>query len=190
MSPTTAISIRLLPDKRRLVAAQFGCACAGATLKTGARVCNPKPAHFSQALIDCVVSVTALAIPTGAAWRCCGSACPGTQPYLMFSESHSNGMQRRFQGRVMRGFSRALWIAVCALVAAPALAADLPTRKPAPEPIPEPALPSTWRFEITGYGWATNVAGNIGFGPLPTLAYYAPFAKIAGASRGRVHGQR
>ena len=24
---------------------------------------------------------------------------------------------------------------------------------PAPAPIPEPVLPSTWRFEITGYGW-------------------------------------
>ncbi len=78
----------------------------------------------------------------------------------------------------MRGCSRALWIAVGALVAAPALAADLPTKKPAPAPIVTPALPSKWQFEITGYGWASSVAGSTGFGALPTLPYYASFAKV------------
>ncbi len=61
---------------------------------------------------------------------------------------------------------------------APAVAADLPTRKPAPEEIVAPVLPSSWHFEITGYGWASSVAGNTGFGTLPTLSYYAPFAKL------------
>ena len=39
-------------------------------------------------------------------------------------------------------------------------------------------LPSTWRFEFTGYLWASSVAGSTGFGSLPTLPYYAPFAKL------------
>ena len=64
------------------------------------------------------------------------------------------------------------------LLAAPVLAADLPTKKPAPAPIPEPVLPSTWRFEITGYGWASSIAGSTGFGTLPTLPYYASFGKV------------
>ena len=62
--------------------------------------------------------------------------------------------------------------------AAPAAASDLPTKKPAPEPVVAPPLPSTWRFEITGYGWASSVAGSTGFGTLPTLSYYASFAKL------------
>ena len=79
----------------------------------------------------------------------------------------------------MRGCSRALWIAVGALVAAPALAADLPTKKPAPAPIQlRQPFPSKWQFEITGYGWASSVAGSTGFGTLPTLPYYASFAKV------------
>ncbi len=46
--------------------------------------------------------------------------------------------------------------------AAPAFAADLPTKKPAPAPIPEPVLPSSWHFELTGYLWATSLVGNTG----------------------------
>ncbi len=64
------------------------------------------------------------------------------------------------------------------MCAAPAVAADLPTKKPAPEPLVAPPLPSTWRFEITGYGWATSIAGSTGFGTLPTLPYYASFDKV------------
>ncbi len=78
----------------------------------------------------------------------------------------------------MRGKAKAILVAVGALAAAPALAADLPTKKAGPAPIPEPVLPSKWQFEITGYGWASSVAGSTGFGSLPTLPYYAPFAKL------------
>ena len=39
-------------------------------------------------------------------------------------------------------------------------------------------LPSTWHFEITGYGWASSVAGSTGFGTLPTLAYHASFLTL------------
>jgi len=61
---------------------------------------------------------------------------------------------------------------------ASAIAADLPTKKRAPAPIPEPVIPSSWRFELTGYGWGTSIAGNVGFGTLPTLPYYASFGKV------------
>lgn len=74
----------------------------------------------------------------------------------------------------MRGVAMAVWIALGALAATPALAADLPTKKPAPTPAP----PSKWLYEITGYGWATSVAGSTGFAALPTLPYYAPFSKL------------
>ena len=57
-------------------------------------------------------------------------------------------------------------------------AADLPTKKPAPEKIVAPPLPSTWRYEITGYGWASGIAGSTGFGSLPTLPYYASFGQV------------
>src|SRR5271157_4409025 len=78
----------------------------------------------------------------------------------------------------MRGLAKAIWVAAGMLGAATAFAADLPTKKPAPAPIPEPVLPSTWRFELTGYGWGSSVAGNVGFGTLPTLSYYAPFSEV------------
>jgi hypothetical protein len=78
----------------------------------------------------------------------------------------------------MRGLAKAFWLAAAVLAAAPAIAADLPTKKTAPAPIPEPVIPSTWRFEITGYGWASSIAGSTGFGSLPTLPYYASFGKV------------
>lgn len=77
----------------------------------------------------------------------------------------------------MRKYPRALFL-LAGLCAAPAAAADLPTRKPPPEPVVAPPLPSNWRFEITGYGWATSLTGNSGFGPFPTEPFSADFIKI------------
>jgi hypothetical protein len=59
-----------------------------------------------------------------------------------------------------------------------ASAADLPTKKSAPAPIVQPAFPSSWHYEITGYGWGSSIAGSTGFGSLPTLPYYASFGKV------------
>ena len=78
----------------------------------------------------------------------------------------------------MRGIFWATWIALGALAVAPALAADLPTKKPAPAPPPLPVVPSTWRFELTGYGWATWLAGNAGVRQFPTNPFYASFGKF------------
>ena len=57
-------------------------------------------------------------------------------------------------------------------------AADLPTRKPAPEEIVAPALPSSWQYEITGYGWGTDLAGQSGTGPFPTSPFFINFLKL------------
>jgi len=61
---------------------------------------------------------------------------------------------------------------------ASAAAADLPTRKPAPEEIIAPDLPSSWHYEITGYGWGTDLAGQTGVGPFPTSPFFINFLKI------------
>jgi hypothetical protein len=88
----------------------------------------------------------------------------------------------------MRRLARSVAIALCALAGVPAFAADLPTKKEAPAPIPVPAVPSSWQFEFTGYGWASSVAGKNGFGALPTLDYYAPFAKVLEHFQGGLMG--
>jgi hypothetical protein len=77
----------------------------------------------------------------------------------------------------MRSYAAAL-VVFAGLCGAPAVAADLPTKKPAPEEIVAPVLPSAWRYEITGYGWGSSIAGSTGFGSLPTLPYYASFGKV------------
>jgi hypothetical protein len=88
----------------------------------------------------------------------------------------------------MSSIAKSTVIVVGILSAATASAADLPTKKPAPAPIPQPALPSTWRIEITGYGWASSVLGNTGFGALPTLSYSAPFTKLLEHLQGGLMG--
>ena len=68
----------------------------------------------------------------------------------------------------MRVIARGIFLAVGIASAAPAFAADMPTKKPAPAPIPEPVLPSTWHVDMTAYLWATSLAGNTGVGTFPT----------------------
>jgi hypothetical protein len=76
---------------------------------------------------------------------------------------------------------RTYWAALAVLAGlcgAPAAASDLPTKKPAPEPVVTPTLPSSWHFEITGYGWGTDLAGQSGVGPFPTSPFYVNFLKL------------
>ena len=73
----------------------------------------------------------------------------------------------------MSRFFKAGVAALGMIAAGGATAADLPTKKPAPV-----LQPSPWRFEITGYGWGTSLAGAAGFGTLPTTPYYASFGKV------------
>jgi hypothetical protein len=76
----------------------------------------------------------------------------------------------------MRVYAAALVVA--GLCGTPAAAADLPTKKPAPEEIVAPALPSNWHYEITGYGWGTDLAGQSGVGPFPTSPFFIDFLKL------------
>lgn len=78
----------------------------------------------------------------------------------------------------MRTYAAALAVLGGGVWGAPALAADLPTKKPAPEEIVAPDLPSSWHYEITGYGWGTDIAGQTGVGPFPTSPFFINFLKI------------
>jgi len=100
---------------------------------------------------------------------------------LRRAKKRGHGSGGRPQGLAawgMRKYPRALFL-LAGLCVAPAAAADLPTKKPPPPPPPVLApLPSDWHFEFTGYGWATSMTGNAGFGPFPTQSFFANFAKI------------
>jgi hypothetical protein len=71
----------------------------------------------------------------------------------------------------MQGLAKGILATAAALAAGTATAADLPTKKEQPPPAIPLLQPSPWRFELTGYGWGTSIAGNVGFGALPTLQY-------------------
>jgi hypothetical protein len=78
----------------------------------------------------------------------------------------------------MRTYCAAL-VVFAGLCGAPAaLAAGLPTKKQVPEEIVAPDLPSSWHYEITGYGWGTDLAGQSGVGPFPTSPFYINFLKL------------
>jgi hypothetical protein len=77
----------------------------------------------------------------------------------------------------MRIYATAL-AALVGLCGAPAVGADLPTKKPAPEEVVAPVLPSSWHYEITGYGWGTDLAAQTGVGPFPTSPSFINFLKI------------
>jgi hypothetical protein len=64
------------------------------------------------------------------------------------------------------------------LCAAPAAASDLPTKKPPPEEVVAPLLPSSWHYEITGYGWGTDLSGQAGVGPFPSSPFFINFLKL------------
>jgi hypothetical protein len=69
-----------------------------------------------------------------------------------------------------------------------AVGSDLPTKKPAPAPPAPVVQPSPWRFEFTGYGWASSLSGYAGIRNFPTLPFYADFEKIISHLGGVVMG--
>jgi hypothetical protein len=84
----------------------------------------------------------------------------------------------------MRIYLAALTV-LAGLCGAPAAASDLPTKKQVPgEEVVAPTLPSTWQFEITGYGWGTDLAGQAGVGPFPTSPFFVNFLKLLEHFRG------
>ena len=88
----------------------------------------------------------------------------------------------------MRKMASAIFVASGVASIASAFAADLPTEKPPPAPIPQPALPSTWRYDITLYGWASSILGNSGLGSFPTLPFYASFLTLLEHLQGGLMG--
>jgi hypothetical protein len=49
-------------------------------------------------------------------------------------------------------------------------------------------LPSTWHFDLTGYLWASSLAGSAGIATFPPLPYYADFGKIMSHFDGAIMG--
>jgi len=49
-------------------------------------------------------------------------------------------------------------------------------------------LPSTWRFEFTGYGWATSLTGNAGIKQFPSTPFFASFGDILDHFQGAFMG--
>jgi hypothetical protein len=78
----------------------------------------------------------------------------------------------------MRTYLAALAVFAGLCLAPVARAADLPTTKPASQEIVAPVMPSGWQYEITGYGWGTDIAGQTGVGPFPTSPFFINFLKI------------
>lgn len=74
-----------------------------------------------------------------------------------------------------------------AVFVSPALAADLPTEKGPPAPAAQ-AVPPPWTIELNGYGWASSVSGQSGFGSLPTLDYHAGFPQLLEHIQGALMG--
>jgi hypothetical protein len=74
-----------------------------------------------------------------------------------------------------------LWalVVLAALSRGPAVAADLPSPDlPTKKEVVAPALPSSWHYEITGYGWGTDLSGQAGVGPFPTSPFFINFLKL------------
>jgi hypothetical protein len=70
-------------------------------------------------------------------------------------------------------------VVLAALLGGPAVAADLPSPElPTKKEVVAPALPSSWHYEITGYGWGTDLAGQAGVGPFPSSAFFVNFLKL------------
>lgn len=74
-----------------------------------------------------------------------------------------------------------------AAFASSALAADLPPKEEPPRPVTQ-AAPPAWTVEFNGYGWASSVSGQSGFGGLPTLDYHADFPKLLEHLQGALMG--
>ncbi|WP_131856934.1 hypothetical protein [Bosea sp. BK604] len=84
--------------------------------------------------------------------------------------------------------SRRTWlsclVAPLALAATAAAGADLP---PVPVMVQQP-LPSAWQFQLTGYGWATAINGQVGVRNLPPVNVNVTFADILQNLNGAVMG--
>ena len=95
---------------------------------------------------------------------------------------------RRGTHKMNKGILGAILISLGALAAAPAIAADLPTKKPAPVVEPAPLVLPTWRFDLTFYGWIASMAGDAGARQSPTAPFHAGFGELLDHLRGGLSG--
>ena len=70
-------------------------------------------------------------------------------------------------------------VVLAGLCGASAQAADLPSPDlPTKKEVVAPVLPSSWHYEITGYGWGTDLSGEAGVGPFPSSPFFINFLKL------------
>jgi hypothetical protein len=70
-------------------------------------------------------------------------------------------------------------VVLAGLCGASAEAADLPSPDlPTKKEVVAPILPSSWHYEITGYGWGTDLSGEAGVGPFPSSPFFINFLKL------------
>lgn len=66
----------------------------------------------------------------------------------------------------------------------PAHAADLPT-----PPVPEPHISDPgWKYQLSLYGWATSLSGDVGVRNLPTTSIDVPFSRVLEDLNGALMG--
>lgn len=63
-------------------------------------------------------------------------------------------------------------------------AADLPPPAPAELPAPAPG----WKYQLSFYGWATSLTGEVGVGNLPTSSVNMPFSDVLNHLNGALMG--
>ena len=68
-----------------------------------------------------------------------------------------------------------------ALLTGQAVAADPPPAAPATAPAP---VSDPWQFQLTFYGWATGIDGNVGIRSLPTVPVNASFVDLVSNLQG------
>lgn len=86
------------------------------------------------------------------------------------------GNMARHAAKAVRRRARAIGLS-CALaflgLARPAAAADIPAAPPEP-----PVSTVAWEYQLSLYGWATSLTGDIGVRNLPTTAIDIPFSQV------------
>ena len=83
------------------------------------------------------------------------------------------GANAQSQARRGRRGAGLLLTAAAALAAGPAAAADPPLKPEAP-----PVSASGWDYQLSLYGWATSLKGDVGVRNLPTTAIDVPFTDV------------
>ena len=158
--------------------------CRGSTMESEAGFCNRNQRPVRKYAPDpCVLSVTTFENSTALdrevgipRRRRLPDALPFTKDLRV--RYRAGNSPAALAGADHAGHLRDDPVALGALAATPAVAADLPTKKTRPraDPHPGPSLEMAIRDHRLRLG--PERCGSTGFGALPTLPYYASFAKV------------